>query len=118
MHLFKNFENVGQKGNIYWVLFPVRLLAMLPFTLCRIGLYLIDIMPSALGHMDYDKPILPSAETSLVIINSPLPLIIMMRLIYIRENICLLLTAIKPPKAKAIVQQYNNRLIESRVTVN
>ena len=42
MHISKYFQDVRLKGNIYWVLFLRLLLAMLLFTLCRIGFYLYN----------------------------------------------------------------------------
>ena len=43
MHLLKYLKDVRLKGNIYWVLLLRLLLAMLLFTLCRIGFYLYNI---------------------------------------------------------------------------
>lgn len=42
MHILKYFRDVRLKGNIYWVLIQRLLLAMLLFTLCRIGFYLYN----------------------------------------------------------------------------
>lgn len=42
MHILKYFQDVRIKGNIYWVLIQRLLLAMLLFTLCRIGFYLYN----------------------------------------------------------------------------
>lgn len=42
MRIFKYFQDVRLQGNIYWVLFLRLLLAMLLFTLCRIGFYIYN----------------------------------------------------------------------------
>jgi phosphoglycerol transferase MdoB-like AlkP superfamily enzyme len=42
MHILKYFKDVRLKGNIYWVLFLRLMLAMLLFTLCRIGFYIYN----------------------------------------------------------------------------
>lgn len=42
MRIFKYFKDVRLQGNIYWVLFLRLLLAMLLFTLCRIGFYIYN----------------------------------------------------------------------------
>lgn len=42
MHILKYFRDVRLKGNVYWVLIQRLLLAMLLFTLCRIGFYLYN----------------------------------------------------------------------------
>jgi hypothetical protein len=43
MQILKFFQDVRLKGNIYWILVLRLLLAMLLFTLCRIGFYLYNI---------------------------------------------------------------------------
>src|SRR5688572_22941738 len=42
MHILKYFQEVRLRGNIYWALFLRLMLAMLLFTLCRVGFYIYN----------------------------------------------------------------------------